>query len=241
MTKSISLLVYFAVSATAVQQLTLGPWFWYTDNTCASWNKLMGRNYPTFEAETSIPYNVTADGTGVYLDPPAGYTDPNFMKDIRNWNDGTNASAFMTVYADQQLANGTNGLDLVSDEAIIHLAQRLGAMVNETGRALYIRWLPEMNGSWMLYGLQPTYYVSVWKRMYPIMKQYIPTVQLVWAPNYDLQPNDTSYWPGPDYVDVVGTSVYYKGFGTNGPMPASYIAESMSPVYPEYSTAYNKP
>ncbi|KAJ3130704.1 hypothetical protein HK100_007665 [Physocladia obscura] len=98
-----------------------------------------------------------------------------------------------------------------------------------------------MNGSWMLYGLQPTSYVSVWKRMYPVMKHYIPNVQIVWSPNFDLQPNDTSYWPGSDYVDVVGTSLYWKGFGTNSAMPSSYIADSMGTVYSVYAAAYNKP
>ncbi|KAJ3124863.1 hypothetical protein HK100_011077, partial [Physocladia obscura] len=94
----------------------------------------MGRNYPSFQADTYIPYNLTADSTGVLLDPPAH--EPNFMEDIRNWNDGTNASAFITIYANFQLANGTNGLDLVTDEAIIHLAKRLAVMIEATGRAL---------------------------------------------------------------------------------------------------------
>ncbi|ORY38575.1 hypothetical protein BCR33DRAFT_425673 [Rhizoclosmatium globosum] len=101
----------------------------------------------------------------------------------------------------------------------------------------------EMNGDWMNYGppTAPEYYVRVWKRMYTIMKQYSPSTKIVWSPNFDLKPGNTEYWPGTDYVDVVGTSVYWKGFGYNNPMPPSYVSDSMATVYNEYAKVYQKP
>ncbi|KAJ3192713.1 hypothetical protein HDU82_003079 [Entophlyctis luteolus] len=98
-----------------------------------------------------------------------------------------------------------------------------------------------MNGSWMPYGQMPTEYVAMWKRMYPIMKRIAPNAKIVWSPNFDLQSGDTSYWPGADYVDIVGTSVYLKGWGYNYAMPPTYISDSIRTVYSEYAMLYNKP
>ncbi|KAJ3027394.1 UNVERIFIED_CONTAM: hypothetical protein HDU68_003907 [Siphonaria sp. JEL0065] len=199
----------------------------------------MGRRYPAFQTETSVPYALTADGNDVQPDPLPG--DPNFMRDISQWDDGTNAAAFVTVYANKILNNGTNGLDLVTDDGLTRLAKRFASQIQS--RQLYIRWCPEMNGEWFYYGppTTPEYFVQVWKRMYSIFKQYVPSAQIVWSPNFDLPVNDTRYWPGADYVDWVGTSVYYKGFGYNDAMPVSYISESIDVVYSVYAAPYNKP
>ncbi|KAI9322001.1 glycoside hydrolase superfamily [Obelidium mucronatum] len=111
------------------------------------------------------------------------------------------------------------------------------------GRKTFLRWLPEMNGDWMNYGppTAPSYYVRVWQKMYGIMKQYSPDTIIVWSPNFDLKPGNTAYWPGAQYVDWVGTSVYWKGFGYNNAMPSSYIGDSMATVYNEYAVKYGKP
>ncbi|KAI9343127.1 glycoside hydrolase superfamily [Obelidium mucronatum] len=147
----------------------------------------------------------------------------------------------MTVYADQIAKNGLQGLDLVTDDAMIHLAIRLSAIPYNTGRQVRMRWLPEMNGHWMLYGLQPARYIAVWQRMFTIFRRYAPNVILVWSPNYDLPFGDESYWPGAEYVDWVGTSVYWKGFGVNAFVSKDYSANSISSVYLNFAQKYNKP
>ncbi|ORY50891.1 glycoside hydrolase [Rhizoclosmatium globosum] len=197
---------------------------------------------PSFQTEMSIPYALTPDATDVILDPIPN--DPNFMRDISKWDDGTDASAFVTVYANNILNNGTHGLELVTEEGLVKLAKRLAAQLSGTGRKLFVRWCPEMNGSWFYYGpthATPEEYIATWKQMYKIIKQYNPNVVFVWSPNFDLMPGDKSYWPGPDYVDWIGTSVYYKGFGSNGAMPTSYINESIYTIYNEYAVTFNKP
>ncbi|KAJ3238892.1 hypothetical protein HDU81_006903 [Chytriomyces hyalinus] len=224
-------------AAPASKPLTLGVWFWYTEHTPASWNTVMERKYPAFQADFNIPDRVSPDGNSVIFD--MAENDPNFMKDPSKWNDQSDAAAFITDAKDVALANGTQGLDLVTDEALVHLGQRLAKIKRE----VYLRWCPEQNGNWMAYG-PPTpgsYYVSVWKRMYTTVKQYAPSVKVVWSPNYDLPPKDTSTWPGPEFVDMVGTSVYFKGFGKNERMPIHYIDDSIGNIYNEYAVKYNKP
>ncbi|KAI8616242.1 glycoside hydrolase superfamily [Chytriomyces sp. MP71] len=131
------------------------------------------------------------------------------------------------------------GFDLVTDVAITHLATRLNQIIDQTGREVYMRWLPEMNGSWMKYGLQPARYVEVWIRMFGIFRQIAPRVKLVWSPNYDLR--DPSYWPGPQYVDWIGSSCYWKGWGVNALIDQSYPMETVSYVYNTYAVPYNFP
>ncbi|KAJ3389736.1 hypothetical protein HDU84_008331 [Entophlyctis sp. JEL0112] len=233
--KTVLLVSIFGVLVNAVQQFTLGTWFIDTWETPATWNAKTGYLFSAFQAAQNVPFAVSEDQTTVILDPLPD--QDKFLSNVAGWDDHTNASVFMTIYNYVALANGTQGFDIISDESIIHLATRLGQI---SGRTLFVRWLPEMNGNWMPYGQQPAQYVATWKRMYPIMKNLAPGVQLVWSPNYDLKQGDTSYWPGAEYVDYVGTSVYWKDYGIDGLMPNKYISTSISTVYNEYAVAYNK-
>ncbi|KAJ3353592.1 hypothetical protein HDU83_006670 [Entophlyctis luteolus] len=232
------------VTSVQAAQLTLGAWFWYTEHTPASWNELMGINYGGFQAELEIPALVRGNDV-VSLDLQDG-TTYSYMGNVTTWNDGTNADAFITIYANQVLDNGTRGLDLVTDDALVVLAKRLHAY-SQTGRQVYARWCPEMNGSWMYYGppnASAEYYVLIWKKMFTFLRQYAPSVKTVWSPNFDLKSGDTSYWsylPGPEYVDCVGTSIYFKGNGYDPNIPADYVASSMTTVYFEYAVQYGKP
>ncbi|KAJ3018880.1 UNVERIFIED_CONTAM: hypothetical protein HDU68_010938 [Siphonaria sp. JEL0065] len=230
-------------AGTTSSKLTIGTWFWYTEHTPASWNSLMDHNYGSFQTETSVPYSLTADGTDIVNEHPSGQQEVNFMRDPLRWDDGTNASIFLTVYAHYLLKNGTGGLDLVTDEGLTALANRLNYYHKETGRDVFVRWCPEMNGEWFLYGppTSPAYYVSVWKKMATIIKKIAPNTKLVWSPNFDLKPGNRGYWPGAEYVDIVGTSVYWKGNGRDDSIPLSYAADSISTIYNEYAAPNNLP
>ncbi|ORY31158.1 hypothetical protein BCR33DRAFT_724092 [Rhizoclosmatium globosum] len=97
-----------------------------------------------------------------------------------------------------------------------------------------------MNGDWMKYGRLPDQYIALWNRMGPIIRKFAPQVKIVWSPNFDLKDTDPSYWPGTQYVDMIGTSVYFKGFGANEAIQHSYAMESFNYVYTNYgkSTIY---
>ncbi|KAJ3089559.1 hypothetical protein HK100_007719 [Physocladia obscura] len=47
--------------------------------------------------------------------------------------------------------------------------------------------------------------------------------------------------PGSDFVDIVGTSVYQKGWGFNDATPATFVSDSIRIIYNEYALLYNKP
>ncbi|KAJ3408682.1 hypothetical protein HDU80_004835 [Chytriomyces hyalinus] len=208
----------------------LGAWLDVGD-TSATFNAKMGRNLPSYQAAVSIPYNITSDGT-ILNDPRPG-EDATYLSNPQGWTDGTDASVFMTVYADQVLG-ASEGMALVTEESIRSLAVRLAKITTDTGRAL-----PEMNGAWMRYGQKPVEYVELWIRMHRIFKAVAPDVVLVWAPNYDLR--DMSYWPGPQYVDWVGCSCYWKGWGVNSLIDQSYAMDTVSGVYNTYALQYNLP
>ncbi|KAJ3246499.1 hypothetical protein HDU78_006920 [Chytriomyces hyalinus] len=228
-------------------KFVLGSWFWHTDMTPARWNRVMGRNYPSFQTDYSIPFdNRTMLNAAPSFAVPGGlYPDPVTLRDVQNaWEDNTTASAFITAYADQETPEG-RGLDVITDEWLRYFATFLKKINTDTGRKVYLRWCPEMEGNWMMYG--PPYssasYTAVWRRMYTIMKEVYPEIIIVWAPNYNWPTDvggDIGHWPGPQYVDVIGSSLYWKGFGKNVDVDATFIPNVLSNLY-EYSTRYSKP
>ncbi|KAI8831886.1 glycoside hydrolase superfamily [Chytriomyces cf. hyalinus JEL632] len=207
---------------------------WLDDpDTPQAFNARMGLKMGSFQVATSIPYDLDAAGI-IYNDP---HTEKQYayLSNVTRWTDGTNASVFMTAYADMRHPDGRRGMDLVTDESITRLAIRLNAI---SGRQVFLRWLPEMNGEWMLYGQKPVEYVALWIRMYGIFRATAPRVVLVWSPNLDIA--DPSYFPGEQYVDWVGCSVYFKGYGVNSLIDQSSAATTMSACY-SYAQQYNKP
>lgn len=111
---------------------------------------------------------------------------------------------------------------------------------------VWVRPMNEMNGSWtfhtssgyLKYGGDPQTYRWAWRRMYNIAEQVGATGEkqiFVWAPNAKSYPNVswnnmTNYYPGHQYVDWVGLSVY-----SDAGAPATLISEA----YNNYSA--NKP
>lgn len=48
---------------------------------------------------------------------------------------------------------------------------------------MFLRYAPEMNGNWMVYGLQPIEFLASWSKMYSIIKAEAPDTVVVWSPN----------------------------------------------------------
>ena len=69
----------------------------------------------------------------------------------------------------------------------------------------------------MKYGLQPQDYVSTWRSVTNAIRAVTNETFTFWAPNVmpDVADDDVQayepYWPGEEYVDVVGLSVYSFG------------------------------
>jgi beta-mannanase len=47
------------------------------------------------------------------------------------------------------------------------------------GHAVFLRFAPEMNGNWDIWGTQPTLFKAVWKEMYTSIKASCPNCAIV--------------------------------------------------------------
>ncbi|KAK4055104.1 hypothetical protein OIV83_000384 [Microbotryomycetes sp. JL201] len=179
-----------------------------------------------------------------------------------NWiieESGTDAAVFLTVYPAQ-------GFAAVSDDDFTALGQQILDYQTSLNRTTYLRYAPEMQGLWNRYGNQPTEFVSHWREMYTAVKSIAPDTIMVWAPNTpqgypygqtldassaaDIRALDTNnngvldsgddslapYYPGDDYVDWIGVSIYYKGTDQaqvlNNPQTPGYCSQAIMGVNP---------
>ncbi|BGP20136.1 hypothetical protein JCM10213_000779 [Rhodosporidiobolus nylandii] len=141
------------------------------------------------------------------------------------------------VYAPAVLFSGT--VDQWTDDMSRQLASKCRRL-NDRGVTVWVRWLFEMNGGWMSYGLQPSSYVSKWRSMANILRTDAPNgTYLLWAPNVwsgdvdDASQGYMPYWPGEEYVDLAGLSLYsfgpYKSI--NKPPTSSAFRDSLQSFY----------
>ena len=72
-----------------------------------------------------------------------------------------------------------------------------------------IRWAQEMetdDGQFIWSAWKPENYITAYKRMIDICRTEAPKVNVVWSPIG--LPNASDYYPGDDYVDLVGLSIF---------------------------------
>jgi hypothetical protein len=197
---------------------------------------------------------------------PINRTNNEFPFPLEQISDlNTNAIVLLTVYPHPEL---------IQQSDIDQLATQMQAMTNTSRPfQVALRFAPEMNGNWKEYGMKPSAYRALWTRIYQGVKQVAPTVSFVWAPNYspfypfsfqgpntpeDLALLDTNgngqvdmgddpyapFYPGDEYVDWVGLSIYWKGEGRPNtiPPPGRFINYVNSGnFYQTYSALKNKP
>lgn len=110
----------------------------------------------------------------------------------------------------------TYGLDEVQEnDYLIEQAKYL----ESTGCSILLRFANEMNDETCAW-YTPDYnkYIEKFRLVARVFRQYAPSVALVWAPNF--YPPDTVdlYYPGDEYVDFVGLSVYEEYTPENDPL-----------------------
>ncbi|GAA5993257.1 hypothetical protein JCM10908_004536 [Rhodotorula pacifica] len=111
--------------------------------------------------------------------------------------------------------------------------------INRRGITVWLRFCYEMNGGWMNYGLQPQDYVSVWREVTTAIRAATNETYMFWAPNLWNGPVDdpvqgyTPYWPGEEYVDVTGLSMYWFGpqRSINQVPESGSFRDSLQPFY----------
>jgi len=135
----------------------------YSD-TPAIINQRLGFNTSVFQIAQVIPlppYNYT---TG------AGGPAPEYLVEQSQ----TDAAVFLTVYP--------TGLDTVTDDNLKQLGEQLRGYTDVMNRTVFLRFAPEMQGTWNPYGFQPTKFLDLWRRMFAIVKAASPKTAIVWLP-----------------------------------------------------------
>ncbi|GAA5836199.1 hypothetical protein JCM11251_007392 [Rhodosporidiobolus azoricus] len=253
-----------ALGATAVNaapfeppdgQVLFGMWFDPADpyfDTPVQVNERLGFNVPVFQLAQAIPRPAFNWTTG------AGGPAPERLIE----QSGTDAAVFLTVYPEP------NGFDGVTTADYEELGKQISDYQSTYNRTTFLRFAPEMQGTWMSYGMQPTMFLQQWVEMYNTVKSIAPDTIIVWAPNTPqgypygqqgaqfsalsvedqnlldtnnngrLDAGDDSlapYYPGDQYVDWIGLSVYYKGIPSdvrNNEQAPGYCAQVISGTNP---------
>jgi hypothetical protein len=110
------------------------------------------------------------------------------------------------------------GLDDVQDDEYV---RTFAKEAKASGIPIFLRYASEMNGAWVPWHGEPKKYIEKFRLIHRIMKEEAPNVVMVWSPNFMPMDNIDEYYPGDEYVDWIGYSLY----ATGGP---SGIADDMS-------------
>ncbi|MCH5187599.1 MAG: hypothetical protein J1F63_04295 [Oscillospiraceae bacterium] len=108
------------------------------------------------------------------------------------------------------------GLDMVvENDYLIEQAKYL----ESTGCKILLRFANEMNDSTNVW-YTPDYnkYIEKYRIVANVFRKYAPSVALVWAPNFYPYNTVDLYYPGDEYVDYVGLSVYQEYNPENDPL-----------------------
>ncbi len=129
-----------------------------------------------------------------------------------------------------------NGLDEVMDGEYI---RSLAKQANAAGIPIFMRFANEMNGEWVDWYDEPAVYIEKFRLVSNVFKQEAPNVVMVWAPSYFPPDNIEAYYPGDEYVDWVGVSMYQTYNGALDPLKlgvdrSSYI-EKFENIYNLYA------
>lgn len=94
------------------------------------------------------------------------------------------------------------------------------------GSKVLIDFACEMNGKWFPWSKEdPKLYIKAYRRVYTIVHAIAPETEFVWHVNYDKShANLAKYYPGNDFIDYVGASIYGNHKPNEKPTPFSEIA-----------------
>jgi Glycosyl hydrolase family 26/F5/8 type C domain len=105
-------------------------------------------------------------------------------------------------------------------------------------KTIWLRPMNEMNTTWTSWGGDPSTYRQAWRRMYNIAEQIGVAEKLIfqWSPNYRSFPDEAwnkmdEYYPGDQYVDWVGLSLYPP---TVSPWYPNELIDEIYTLYGDY-------
>ncbi len=90
-----------------------------------------------------------------------------------------------------------------------HYMRSICEVLNKVQSPVTVRWAQEMedkSGQFIWSNWQPEVYISSYKRMVDVCRSEAPKVDYMWSPlGFE---NLNLYYPGDDYVDIIGLSVF---------------------------------
>jgi hypothetical protein len=131
-------------------------------------NQRMGMNFSGFQYGQNLPIN---------------YTNNEFPFPMEQIDElSTNAVVQLTVYPFRTTRPHWN----VTDADIQFLADQIKNLTTRPHNPcrVLLRLAPEMNGNWMEFGMQPTKYIPLWRRVHAAVKKVAPQTAFVWSPNF---------------------------------------------------------
>lgn len=106
------------------------------------------------------------------------------------------------------------------------------------GIPIFLRYACEMNGNWTPWSGDPARYIEKFRLVHDVLEAEAPNVAMVWSPNdvprYSMEP----YYPGDEYVDWVGISLYtepYENGDPSLPMFGTSPVERLDELYRLYA------
>lgn len=153
------------------------------------------------------------------------------------------ATPFVNIHVDWPpviLLTGSLDTDIANFGAAIGKWLALGE-----GRAVLLAPMPEMNGDWVPYGMDPARFGDAYRRFRSVASQAGAQgrVRWVFAPNgWSTPPHEMAdYYPGADVVDLVGFSAYNWGSGQTGFQWTAAPATLCNPLNEARGFAREKP
>ncbi|MUT68424.1 glycosyl hydrolase [Paenibacillus sp. NEAU-GSW1] len=128
------------------------------------------------------------------------------------------------------------GLSAVKDDKYL---RDFAKEAKAAGVPIFLRFASEMNGSWVKWHGNPSLYIEKFRLISKVMKEEAPNVAMVWSPAANPKQKIAAYYPGDEWVDWVGLSVYsVKFFNGNVNTPADQVnpLDSLDYVYQTYAS-----
>lgn len=123
------------------------------------------------------------------------------------------------------------GLEAVADDDYVRSFAR---QAQESGMPFFFRYASEMNGAWVPWYDDPQTYVEKFRLVSRIVKEEAPDVAMVWSPNFWPQDNIDAYYPGDEYVDWVGFSLYASAYDNGKESFEKNVIDYFAPLYEKY-------
>jgi mannan endo-1,4-beta-mannosidase len=119
------------------------------------------------------------------------------------------STPLMAWYLPDKYTGSTASLSAIASGADDALISTQAQAIKAFGHRVYLRFAPEMNGSWYHYSDDPTAYVAAWRHVWNLFRQAgVTNVTWVWCPNLTPAGDWDPYYPGSAYVDVIGVDSF---------------------------------